>query len=205
MSTTLEYLPILSRGAHRSSSEGACLMEYVSHLAGETFSDQPPCTDPTLTAVARRVNDHTSDSARAQLALLAPDLAAIRRIDPNRVPVVAAYCARAALQLDPDNRWLRRIVHRAEARTRWLHPGQERGGLHTALSNRIGGMRTLIPLVVRRLIRSAAPDRVPQVSPELDRRLFQLLDGCLEAAGRDRRPGGRAVAVGPGEDADPIS
>jgi hypothetical protein len=49
-------------------------MEYTSIIAGERFSDHPRCTDPALAAVARAVNDYSSDAARQPLAELASDL-----------------------------------------------------------------------------------------------------------------------------------
>jgi len=67
-------MPMLTRGRHVSPEEGACLMEYVSVLAGESFSDSPECTDPTLAAIARAVNDYSGDERRQRLAILASDL-----------------------------------------------------------------------------------------------------------------------------------
>jgi hypothetical protein len=74
MVRTPTALPILSRGKHRRPRHGACLMEYTSVLAGERFSDSPRCTDPTLAAIARCVNDYSSDAARQRIAPLAADL-----------------------------------------------------------------------------------------------------------------------------------
>lgn len=185
MPNTPDYLPMLSRGAHRGPSEGACLMEYVSHLAGERFSDQPRCTDPVLAAVARQVNDHTSDAGRPRLALLAPQLADSGRVEPERVPVAAAYCARAALRLDPDNRWLRRVVRRADERAQRMASGRDPGRLRAAAHNRFGSMRILIPLTVRQLILSAGANPGLLADAERDRLLFDLLEGCLQVAGPD--------------------
>jgi len=67
-------LPILAAGRHRSPRHGACLMEYTSVLAGERFSDSPKCTDPVLAAVARAVNDYSTDEARQRIAPYAGDL-----------------------------------------------------------------------------------------------------------------------------------
>jgi len=74
MVRTPTALPVLSAGRHRGPRQGACLMEYASVLAGERFSDAPRCTDPVLGAVARAVNDYSSDVARQRLAPLAGDL-----------------------------------------------------------------------------------------------------------------------------------
>jgi hypothetical protein len=67
-------LPMLSRGKHRSPRKGACFMEFASLLAGERWSDHPACTHPLLAAVARHVNDCTSDAARPRLAELIPSV-----------------------------------------------------------------------------------------------------------------------------------
>ena len=64
-----ELLPVLSRGKHRSPRTGACFMEFASLLAGERWSDHPVCTHPLLGAVARHVNDFTSDAGRPRRAM----------------------------------------------------------------------------------------------------------------------------------------
>jgi hypothetical protein len=64
-------MPVLSAGKHSRPSQGACLMEYVSVLAGRRFSAKPECTDRTLAAIARAVNDYSSDAARQQLGCYA--------------------------------------------------------------------------------------------------------------------------------------
>jgi hypothetical protein len=67
-------LPMLARGKHRSPRTGACFMEFASLLAGERWSDHPACTHPLLAAVARHVNDHTSDAGRQRLTNLIPSV-----------------------------------------------------------------------------------------------------------------------------------
>src|SRR5213592_2104680 len=69
-----DLLPILSPGKHRNPRTGACFMELASLLAGERWSDRPACTHPLLAAVARHVNDHTSDAGRQRLAGLIPSV-----------------------------------------------------------------------------------------------------------------------------------
>jgi hypothetical protein len=61
-------MPVLSAGKHARPSQGACLMEYVSVLAGRRFSAKPECTDRTLAAIARAVNDYSNDASRQELA-----------------------------------------------------------------------------------------------------------------------------------------
>jgi hypothetical protein len=92
-----QHLPILSRGKHRNPRKGACLMELVSYLAGERWSDQPSCTHPLLGRLARHVNDAMSDEARPQLAVLVPTLIGLVSDDLHVDARIALRCARAAL------------------------------------------------------------------------------------------------------------
>ena len=79
---SVEYLPVLTRGKHRRPRQGACFMEYASFLAGERWGDDPPCTHPLLSALARQVNDRSSDQARQQLLELVPAIVArVRALD----------------------------------------------------------------------------------------------------------------------------
>lgn len=92
-----ELIPILSRGKHRSPRKGACFMEMASYLAGERWSDHPACTHPLLAAVAREVNDYTSDAGRARLAELIPAVVGLAGDDLHLDGRIALHCARMAL------------------------------------------------------------------------------------------------------------
>ena len=63
-------LPTLSAGAHKPGEGKACVMEYVSLLAGEEWSDTPECTYRPLAEAAQVVNDHLSDDDRHLLVPL---------------------------------------------------------------------------------------------------------------------------------------
>ncbi len=67
---------VLRYGAHEAFARGACLMEAVSYLAGEAFSDHPQCACPVISALGRRLNDALpDDETRTKLLLgLAPKL-----------------------------------------------------------------------------------------------------------------------------------
>lgn len=67
-------VPILSRGRHRNARKGACFMEMASFLAGEKWSDHPPCTHPLLAGLARVVNDTLPDGERGRIAPFIPDV-----------------------------------------------------------------------------------------------------------------------------------
>lgn len=65
-----DFLPTLSHGAHDADAGEACVMEYVSLLAGEEWSDRPECTHPILAHEARTANDLLLDHDRARLVPL---------------------------------------------------------------------------------------------------------------------------------------
>jgi len=92
-----EMLPLLSRGKHRNPRKGACFMELASYLAGERWSDHPACTHPLLAAVARLVNDYTSDKGRPRLAELIPSVIGLTSDDPHVDARIALQAARMAL------------------------------------------------------------------------------------------------------------
>lgn len=85
-------LPVLSCGKHSDPRDGACLMEYVSVLAGEKFSDHPKCTGRLLAHLARMVNDATSGSGRPALALLAAELVGTGGARPDADEAVLEAC-----------------------------------------------------------------------------------------------------------------
>jgi hypothetical protein len=92
-------VPILSRGKHRSPRQGACFMELASFLAGERWSDHPVCTHPLLAALARDVNDYTSDAGRSRLAGLIPSVIGLAGDDLHIDARIALLCARMALPM----------------------------------------------------------------------------------------------------------
>jgi hypothetical protein len=74
-------------------------MEMASFLAGERWSDHPRCTHPLLAAVARLVNDHTSDDHRSRLAELIPSVIGLTTRDPRADARIALRCATTALPI----------------------------------------------------------------------------------------------------------
>jgi hypothetical protein len=92
-----QLVPVLSRGKHRNPRKGACFMELASFLAGERRSDHPPCTHPLLAALARHVNDRTSDANRQRLAGLIPSVIGLTSEDPHLDALIALRCATTAL------------------------------------------------------------------------------------------------------------
>jgi hypothetical protein len=92
-----QLLPVLSRGKHRNPRKGACFMELASFLAGERWSDHPACSHPLLAALARDVNDCTSDANRGRLAELIPSVIGLTSDDLHLDALIALRCATTAL------------------------------------------------------------------------------------------------------------
>jgi hypothetical protein len=97
-------LPMLARGRHRSPRKGACFMELASYLAGERWSDHPRCTHPLLAALARGVNDASSDAARPLLAPLIPAVVGLDGDDERWSVEIALLAATAALPIASASR-----------------------------------------------------------------------------------------------------
>ncbi len=75
----LELLTLrLDTGAHSDPSKGVCVMEAVSYIVGEPFSDHPKCACPIITRVAQSVNDRLSDTDRQKLIDYIPRIAGTR-------------------------------------------------------------------------------------------------------------------------------
>jgi hypothetical protein len=92
-----DLFPILSPGKHRNPRTGACFMELASLLAGERWSDHPACTHPLLAALARQVNDHTSDAGRQRLVDLIPSVIGLTGADLHIDARIALGSATMAL------------------------------------------------------------------------------------------------------------
>jgi hypothetical protein len=158
-------LPSLARGKHRRPEQGACLMEYVSVLAGQRFTDRPACTPAAVAVVARRVNDAVGDRARARLVRWAPEL--ITGKSDGLDDAVVLCCTTTGLAAAPHGRHLTALQRRARrrlrhSRLRWLRlPGQA---------------------VVHEAFIAAAGALDPGDPDERDERLIGLLDDVVRVA-----------------------
>lgn len=79
-------------------------MEYASWLAGERWSDHPPCTHPLLAGVARLVNDHISDAARSRLVGMIPKVVGLNGNDAMVEVMITVRCASAAIPVAAESR-----------------------------------------------------------------------------------------------------
>jgi hypothetical protein len=202
-------LPVLSRGKHRSPRKGACFMEFASFLAGERWGDHPACTHPLLAAVARHVNDYTSDAGRARLVGLIPSVIGLTgddlRIDARialrsattALPVVAAErqrvmavgvlaCERVLADLDGRpvgdlQAPSRSALARAPHAAAWAGRFAARGGGPSARRFR----RQAAPTIVRVAAEGIAEACVPDPDAMLRHLLVQAIGECASLVGRD--------------------
>jgi hypothetical protein len=62
----------LESGGHRKPEDGMCLMEAVSYMQGQPFSDHPACVSPVIGAFGRSWNDKLDDAGRQRLKRFIP-------------------------------------------------------------------------------------------------------------------------------------
>jgi hypothetical protein len=181
-------LPILDRGGHRSPEQGACLMEYVSVLAGARFSDHPRCTHPALAQLARVVNDEIVDpAARSRLAVLAPDLIGTRSRDPRITLTVMACCLRAAVAARPQGRDVPQALERIEAQLNRLEAQQGRRWARWRNVGRGPGALSVIStlrVVLRHTHRFCGPGHDEQLCELLERAVADCRSLLAQRPGR---------------------
>ena len=209
-----ELVPVLSRGKHRSPRQGACFMELASYLAGERWSDHPACTHPLLAALARDVNDYTSDAGRARLVPLIPSVIGLTSEDLHIDARIALICARMALPVAAatqqqvmavsvlacervlaglDGRppgWLdeqsRAVLAHVPHAARWA-----RGFAGTVEISPKAFRRHSAPSTVHAAVQGIAQACVPQPDLMLHDLLAAAIDECAAWSSRDARHGTR--------------
>ncbi len=198
-------MPVLMRGKHRKPRHGACLMEYVSVLAGEAFSDAPRCTDPTLAAIARAVNDYSGDAKRQRLGLLASDLTTKGRLELTQRHDLARRCLLTAIPYSVGDR--RRVLVVGLLGLERAASGDTKGfcsdavsldsefallGCETAVRQAIERLETLPVSLDQHRDRGLgaaielAVATIAEEAPDPDDVLYDLLVACLDQHGGSR-------------------
>jgi hypothetical protein len=212
-------VPILSRGKHRNPRRGACFMELASYLAGERWSDHPACTHPLLAALARDVNDYTSDAARGRLAGLIPSVIGLTGDDLHIDARVALVCARMALPVAAAGRQqvlavsvlvCERVLGNLDGRPAgWLtEPSQAALARVPDAARWARGFTRDLPIAAKPFRQRAAPFTVhtaaegiaqaciPQADEMLRDLLIAAISECSAWVARDAGPGpGHSTAV----------
>jgi hypothetical protein len=88
---------VLRSGVHTSPSDGVSLMEAVSALAGEPWSNSPSCTSPVIAAYAHSLSDWLPDDERQRLKAYIPRL--VGTAEPDLELRRAFACADAAVRV----------------------------------------------------------------------------------------------------------
>jgi hypothetical protein len=162
--TTPDFLPTLSAGSHDAEHGEACVMEYVSLLAGEEWSDRPDCTHPLLAHEARTTNDLLRDSDRARLVPLigrlfgttddSPELRARLRITQARQVVALldpAARPRALAAVEQAESWIGRDGTEVDVRDAFAQAMEfpvASGELDDAHEEFHGGMARMFPFAL---------------------------------------------------------
>jgi len=97
----------LARGKHSSPTQGVCVMELASMLAGEPFTDRPRCADPVIGGLLRAYNDTVDGDRRQDLYGIAAEVvgtASTPEVQRRR----AARCLAFAAARRRRARWRRR-------------------------------------------------------------------------------------------------
>ncbi|MGJ9411263.1 hypothetical protein ACHAAC_01015 [Aeromicrobium sp. CF4.19] len=125
--TLPDALPTLTAGAHDADTGEACVMEYVSVLSGEPWSDRPECTHPLLAHEARTANDLLGEHERARLVPLVGRLFGTRDDSPELRTRLRLTQARQVLRLvEPSMRPIVDVhVQRAERLLELTVPGDD--------------------------------------------------------------------------------
>jgi hypothetical protein len=81
----------------RVERQEPCVLELVSKLAREPWTDHPSCVHPTLGSIARAVHDHSSRTGRRALLPLAPQFLATAQPGLDISARLVALCVSTAL------------------------------------------------------------------------------------------------------------
>ncbi len=87
----------LSKGSHADATRGMCVMEMVSFLAGEKWSDTPVCSSPVVATFCQVINDRFEQDIRDKLQTYVPRL--IGTASPEHDQERAEYLALTAIRV----------------------------------------------------------------------------------------------------------
>lgn len=77
------YIPVLTHGGHSDPTQGACVMEMVSFITGEKWTDHPKSVYGAIAEVARNTNDFVSDDNRSLIADMIPRFIGTNEIEKD--------------------------------------------------------------------------------------------------------------------------
>ncbi|GAA1704352.1 hypothetical protein GCM10009745_59830 [Kribbella yunnanensis] len=166
-----------------------CVMELVSKLAREPWTDRPSCVHPTLSAAARAVHDHSSRAGRRALLPLAPKFIDTARPGLEVSARVVALCVSTALAGGDMTGDEAARLGKAHETALHLLTGRGEPRWWLSLLGRFGCSEPFYrTFVATEHVAEAIAVTARQANGDRDLRLRQLLKQCLAAHGA-LRPG----------------
>jgi hypothetical protein len=162
-------------GTHMWPRQGTSLVELVTVYAHEPWSHHPLCVDATLTVVAQRVNDLTTDARRGDLAAFVPWLAGTRTDDPHVPAAVASVCLNQALPVAGEEARDELVAGAdiaAGLRVAEPHGWNDNRHVHAQERHLAGPVALAVTAIARAADGAVRRDEV----------LWQLLADCVDAA-----------------------
>lgn len=108
----------LDQGKHESVKDGYCVMEVVSYVAGEPWSDSPQCACPAISIFSRGLNDCMAANERQRLIPYILRIAGSRGSNDvyrQRGYMAADFAVRIALPILLENAGLPELAREARA------------------------------------------------------------------------------------------
>lgn len=135
----MNAVPFIRSGVGASPADGGCILQVVSWIHNEGWTDDPPCVHPVIRRLAIVANDNLPDGERQKLLDLIPRMMGTASDDHVLSVRLAITCAKVVLPIfeekKPDNERPRKAIQAAEA---WCecpceaHARQARNAAHAA-------------------------------------------------------------------------
>jgi hypothetical protein len=171
-------MPVLSAGAHPGGpTTGACVMEYISFLAGEKWTDFPSCTNRVLAKAAQYANDNLGDDERQRLLPLLPRLMNTSQASIEINLALAEEAASAVLPLvGHKTPFVHTCAEDAQLGIHAQHPYPESviGAAFIAASGAGMDQVELLSILIDAYDKATGRDETPVVTEDDFRRLAEL-------------------------------
>lgn len=161
-----------------------CVMELVSKLAREPWTDRPTCVHPVLSAVARIVHDNSSSAGRRELLPLAPRFLDTARPGFELSARLVALCVSTALAAgEPTGDARTRLERAGQTALHLLGSVDQPGGLARWWLPTLGRLGRSEPFYRNLVATEHAAEAVAVIARAADDvRLRGLLKQCLAVA-----------------------
>ena len=115
----MNAVPFIRSGVGASPADGGCILQVVSWIHNEGWTDDPPCVHPVIRRLAIAANDKLPDGERQKLLDLIPRMMGTASDDRVLSVRLAIVCAKAVLPIyeerKPGDERPRKAIGTAEA------------------------------------------------------------------------------------------